>query len=363
MGINRLHNLDYLRGLAAFGVMVYHFYLWGIGRPSSEMFIGRVGMYGVSIFYVLSGLTLFHVYSSTMQINKAGLTSFFVKRGFRIMPLLWVVTLATVALRVVQGGSMPSLELLLLNLSGLFGLVAPAQYIGTGVWSIGNELVFYLFFPLFMLLYRKQRGLLALLSISLFALYCYYAFCVLEEFEALSGEGFDAYLNPLNQVFLFLSGFLAGVILQYKNLNPTTMLLLLTTSMGAFTFYPVSGDAINLVTGSTRLVFTLICLATCVAAYKLTPNVPRAVDKPLRILGEISYSLYLLHPLVWKVTIIVLKKYTDLSILPIFLICGIISLICSYVCYDFFEKFFVKQGRQLLTKLRAGHEPVKTFIS
>ncbi|HEX6179628.1 MAG TPA: hypothetical protein VFZ47_00205, partial [Chitinophagaceae bacterium] len=53
----RLHSLDYLRGLAAFGIMAYHFMMWTMGEMDSSRKMGRVGIYGVSIFYVLSGLT------------------------------------------------------------------------------------------------------------------------------------------------------------------------------------------------------------------------------------------------------------------------------------------------------------------
>ena len=60
--MKRLSSLDYLRGLAAFGVMVFHYSMWNFGLFKAEDFLGRVGLYGVAIFYVLSGITLYHVY-------------------------------------------------------------------------------------------------------------------------------------------------------------------------------------------------------------------------------------------------------------------------------------------------------------
>jgi len=65
--INRLNSLDYLRGIAAFGIMIYHYSSWTFGRFHADNFMGRVGVYGVAIFYVLSGLTLFHVYHEIMK--------------------------------------------------------------------------------------------------------------------------------------------------------------------------------------------------------------------------------------------------------------------------------------------------------
>jgi len=59
---NRLFSNDYLSGMAAFGITIYHFNLWTFGEQTTDTFIERVGIYGVSIFYILSGLTLYCVY-------------------------------------------------------------------------------------------------------------------------------------------------------------------------------------------------------------------------------------------------------------------------------------------------------------
>lgn len=73
---NRLHNLDYLRGLAAFGIMIYHYCSWELGDFSSDTIMERIGIYGVAIFYVLSGLTLFHVYFEKLHFSKESIFSF-----------------------------------------------------------------------------------------------------------------------------------------------------------------------------------------------------------------------------------------------------------------------------------------------
>ncbi|MCB0760440.1 MAG: acyltransferase family protein, partial [Flavobacteriales bacterium] len=75
--MGRLYNLDYLRGLAAFGIMIYHYLTWTLGKFSADDFLGRLGVYGVSVFYVLSGLTLYYVYFHKMQPTRQELVSFF----------------------------------------------------------------------------------------------------------------------------------------------------------------------------------------------------------------------------------------------------------------------------------------------
>lgn len=57
--MGRLHFLDYLRGIAALGIMLFHYSCWVFGEPEHGGFMARVGIYGVSVFYVLSGLKFF----------------------------------------------------------------------------------------------------------------------------------------------------------------------------------------------------------------------------------------------------------------------------------------------------------------
>ena len=114
--MKRLHELDYLRGLAATGIMLFHYLSWTLGEFNSENFVGRVGIYGVSIFYILSGLTLYHVYNTTLSGSTDALASFFKRRVLRIFPLLWVATIASI---FIFDGGQASLREVFLNLTGL----------------------------------------------------------------------------------------------------------------------------------------------------------------------------------------------------------------------------------------------------
>ncbi|MBK9510397.1 MAG: acyltransferase [Cytophagaceae bacterium] len=136
--MHRLHNLDYLRGIAAFGIMIYHFSLWNFGAFPAESILGRVGIYGVSIFYVLSGLTLYHVYFHKMTLSFSSLKDFWIKRIFRIFPLLW---LATILFVIIERKELDFYRIFL-NLTGFFGFIKWDYYLAVGSWSIGNELVF-----------------------------------------------------------------------------------------------------------------------------------------------------------------------------------------------------------------------------
>jgi peptidoglycan/LPS O-acetylase OafA/YrhL len=344
--MNRLYNLDYLRGLAAFGIMLFHYLSWTFGSYSSDSFMGRVGVYGVSIFYVLSGLTLYYVYYNKMSFSRRDVLSFFKKRIFRIFPLLWLVTIAA----LVIARKVPNALDLFLSLTGLFGFIKWDVSFSVGVWSIGNELVFYAFFPFFILFSKSYKLLMILLSLTFLGLYIYFAFFVLNSGETLT-EQWRNYVNPLNQAFLFLGGFLIGLLLSKIKIGNATSILLLLCGLALFVFYPVEGETIHLVTGVNRLVFTLSCFLVCVGFYKLSIALPSTIHKPLTLLGEASYSVYLVHPLVYSVVGIVLmllKSHQILSLpdsLKIF-ISAPCTLIVSYFVYEYFEKYFMKFGRK-----------------
>lgn len=341
----RLYNLDYLRGLAAFGIMIYHYLSWGLGDFSADTFVRRVGIYGVSIFYVLSGLTLYFVYYDKMKPSADDLKAFFKKRILRIFPLLWLVTIAAILL----SRSIPDFSDLFLNLSGLFGFIKWDTYFSIGVWSIGNELVFYVFFPFFILFAKSYKPLLVLLSIVLFSLYLYFAFVKLTPESDLTGQ-WRSYVNPLNQVFLFLGGFLMGLLFKNMRISNTRSFILLLIGVGTVVFIPTSERDIELVTGLNRLLFTSCCFLICFCFYKLTFRFPAFVHKPLTLLGEASYSVYLLHPLVWTVTKIgfaVVSDYTGtIPIAVELLLSAVVTLIISYFSYEYFEKFFMRLGRK-----------------
>lgn len=332
--IKRNHNLDYLRGVVATAIMIYHYLSWTYGRFTAENFMGKIGVYGVSVFYVLSGLTLYFVYFEKMEPTKKSILSFFKKRIFRIFPLLWLVTLISILIKK----NSPDIINLLLNLSGLFGFVRWDKYFSTGVWSIGNELVFYVFFPLFVFLIKKSKQLMFLLSLLLFCIYVYFAYVKLTP-DLNLGQQWKDYVNPFNQVFLFLSGFYIGYIFNNVKINNIVLVPLLIIGLVMFVFYPVSGDLINLVTGINRIVFTIICLSI----FKLNYRVPNLINKPFKFLGEASYSLYLLHPIVFELTLFFKK---ELAISTRLILSIILTLVLSHFVYQYFEKFFMRLGRQ-----------------
>lgn len=311
---------------------LYHF--------DSSDFMGRVGVYGVSIFYVLSGLTLFMVYH-----HKFTFSEFYIKRAFRIFPLLWVVLTLTILIHHMHFKPL----LFFYNYTGLFGLFAWWRYIGTGVWSIGNELFFYGCFPL-LLFAGRTKYLLPALALGVYLIYAWFAFVELLPGKPLANQ-WSAYINPLNQVGLFLTGFLIGRIFHRIRVNQIIVSGLFAVALLAFIFWPADGNTIALVTGWNRIVFTVISAVICFSFFKLEIRLPAFLDWILRKLGEASYSVYLLHPIVWFV---ILDLLPDLTPGNRIWISSAVSLVVSYMVFNFFEKPMMRLGRKVYSYLSRG---------
>jgi exopolysaccharide production protein ExoZ len=344
---HRLHTFDYLRGMAAMSILVYHFSTWNFGPQSANLPVGRMGIYGVVLFYVLSGLTLRHVYISGWQNNWAQLRDFGIKRIFRIFPLLWVAVLASIL--VNQQGFQE--WLLFLDLSGGFALLKWESNYALGAWSIGNELVFYLLFPLLMWAAKAGRAWLWTASAALLLPFVYITF-----FEINPGLPLDAswivYSNPLNMAMLFMAGILIGEYTQSVQWSSLMRWLLLVSGLLLLFAYASTPDAVSIVYGSARLGITAGCLLICMAIYQWQAKPPAWLDSPLLWLGERSYSLYLLHPIFYHfIELIDLKLFPYGLHAPVMVRLPLafgLTLVGSHLSYRYLEQPFMRLGKKWL---------------
>lgn len=353
--MQRVNSIDYMRGLLAFSVMIYHFFSWSIGVPDSSTVLGRLGIYAVSTFYIISGISLYLVYSE-LKPNPKDISVFFTKRLFRIAPLYWVATLLTgFYLYLASPNFSVDWERYASNLTLIFGFYFPQNYIPVGGWSIGNEMVFYAMFPILVIAARRT-WLFACASLVLGAIYFYYAFYALSPAQTLALQ-WTTYINPLNQAFLFTIGI--GIALISKNHIPIKgplPTILFIVSCIAFVFFPAEGNQINIVSGYNRVVFTLICGLACWSALNSSFTPEKHAAKIMKFLGDTSYSTYLLHGAVYFYT----SKYALPNIysapspqdkLQFFLLVSLpTTLAASYLIYRFIEKPFIVIGKRLTTR-------------
>ncbi|MCA0363199.1 MAG: acyltransferase [Bacteroidetes bacterium] len=343
--MKRYYSIDYLKGLAAVGIMVYHLGIWENGPFKMDSALGRFGIFGVAIFYIVSGLTLYLVYHQRLQFDKKAIIDFLHKRFVRIYPLLWLVTIISIYLRP----QLPSIGDILLNVTGLFGFVKWEAYLATGAWSIGNVLVFYVLFILSMYVIKNLKWGIWILGILLGGIFLYFTFQVFDPSKTLPKQ-WTSYVNPLNQYFYFYLGLIMGHFFQNNKLNLYLSLIITLIGIMLFVYFPADGDAIHIIFGWKRLVFLLSCLLICFGIFKIEGQAPGFLHEGLNLLGEISFTLYLMHPIVYVFAgkIMLSAPFKNIPYPPHsrYFLTFWASIGIAYLVANYYEKFFAK----LLTK-------------
>jgi len=164
--------IQYLRGLAALLVVIYH-----LGPQIARL--GHAGAWpaglsaGVDIFFVISGFIMW-VTTAERSVTPA---AFWLNRIIRIVPLYWLVTCVMVVMLLVAPSLLQSSKFDLAHIIASF-LFVPWQHplrpemspVVLPGWTLNYEMFFYLLFGFCLLLPVKARlatlvGLLLLLSV------------------------------------------------------------------------------------------------------------------------------------------------------------------------------------------------------
>ncbi len=291
----QVNAIESLRGIAALMVLIYHLAeLVKLPLPETLGFIPKYFGLGVPLFYTLSGFVLAFGYADRLY-SRSQLLSFYSRRLFRIMPLFYSLLAIWLFLSWLVWNKTFSVEIIFLNLSFLFGLV-PGQHesIVWAGWSIGIEMLFYLVFPIVALLVHDYRTALLGFVVS----------CILSNatYTALMDAGLKsyAYMNLVNHLPYFLAGMAVYRIWQRLGFKRHAAgWILLCAALTLALLFPT--DRAHALLGMVfspltlrfgwAIIFGMLILSACLAA---NPLLERG---PLRHLGQISFSMYLLHPL------------------------------------------------------------------
>lgn len=303
----RIATLDALRGIMALAVAVYHHAVWtralsGALREAAIV----LGVFSVEGFFIISGFCFFERYRRT-RFDGHTLWQFHVRRFARIAPLFYLAIAGTHLLAEPIDPSAGGLRLLE-NLTLTFGLIHPNHAMVLGGWSIGIEYVFYLAFPLLARL-TQRRGAIYLVFAVLVACALPYNFHLV----AASGDSaFNSYVQIPNHAFLFLAGGVAADLRERLRVRLPLPLALGTIALlwfAALHRQPEIVDHLEIMVGWPRATYVALCFAT-VALCGLAGG---RVIAPLRKLGELSYSVYLMHPLAWAVVAGLLSALSPLA--------------------------------------------------
>jgi peptidoglycan/LPS O-acetylase OafA/YrhL len=340
----QLDSLTGLRIFAALWVAMLHFRTVNDTTTFHYPVIDRLvlgGNLGVDLFFVLSGFILSHVYFDKFRerVRRGAYWSFISYRFARLYPVHLVTFLIMMALYVAQivvtGRSSVEAPGRYSSMSIVQSLTMTHAWWGTDTtpnvpaWSISSEWFAYLLFPLLCLLVARWRP-------------AGVAFVV-------AGLGMAAVFQAENPLLRVMAGFLVGMA--------TFQLSRRTARLSR---YPFLGTVITamivgwLLLGPARLEIGILLFATLILALAGGSDwLCRILSwKTVVYLGEVSYSVYMVH---WIVRIVVRTGAERLGVAEVIpsAVVVTVDLVCTLaaaiVLYHLVERPWRSRLRDLLT--------------
>lgn len=319
----RFNSIQFLRAIAAILVVYQHFVNQEIkdGYSWQQNFyhLNKIGAIGVDLFFVISGFIIMHAAHKETGLNRT--INFLAKRFCRINPIYYIVSIIyLMVLWYVQklGFDAPrisSLSKLINSLSDTIiifpvGDVYQFSPLLTVGWTLSFEWMFYILFCILILFKIKFKpfyltGLIALLV------------------------GIGQIFKPLHFPFSLLTNailleFLSGAILYwfYSKINWSVFLSVSCIIIGLVWFillgfygYGKIWLHMTILNGELSLNRVLLfgipsslIVAGCVFLEKNKKYSEVWQNKLAMLTGDASYSIYLIHPIMYALILIVINK-------------------------------------------------------
>lgn len=352
-----------IRGLSSFT---------NLFQPLEYLFLP--GNHAVTLFFVLSGfLITYLLLAEADQTDTINVGKFYLRRILRIWPLYYlVVFLGFVAIPLAFNGftlhitGYPftfqdpnyglKLFLFLVLLPNIAYAIFPGRAPNDHLWSIGVEEQFYLMWPLLVRLFRKHLFwlLYTIILIKIIAL------VIVGHLFQQTGWNIQ---SPWLHLYRFLANFRLeamaigglGALVVFRNTQPILRILyswpvkLVTV---AFLIANIAGWHYDFSSREFTLFEMVSAVFYCLFILNIAANpkpLYRLEHPVFTWLGNISYGLYMLHPLVLAVTLHVFRQIgVDDGSNPLFynlVLYGLVvlgSIALSTFSYFTFERFFLQ---------------------
>ena len=269
---------------------------------------------GVQVFFVLSGYVIYQSMERHLELGAKGAFTFIKKRFLRIYPALWASLVLSFFVLITIDKKTASLTDIISSATLTYPYVggnAPQSV----YWTLVYEQQFYLIMALLIFpFFNKTRSFLILIS-SLIA--------IGNELGILSNAWINSTLP--NHWFEFMIGISAYFIHRDKNKKTAVLIFAVLAGVGFLGNYQ-----------TITAVVTGILLLTI---YKYDSILDKQFFFPLKYLGRISYSLYLVHlPILGVVGLLTHSVWIALAAC---LMAGSISY------YAFENPFMAKREKQI----------------
>ncbi|MFI1466212.1 acyltransferase family protein [Streptomyces wuyuanensis] len=357
---SRFEAVDGLRGLAILSVLLYH----------TNWFSN--GLFGVDAFFVLSGfLTTLLLIREVERTGRIRIGRFYRRRFKRLLPGLMVTLALVVAISYLTSSLKEAKALSEQALGALlqignwaqiargdaywdhFGAIQPLS----AMWSLSITEQFYVVWPLVLVaafgIFRRRVLPVAVVAVLLFGASALVAPVL---WRSGNNDTDFLYLATQTRAVAFLAGAAAAFVVYLvqrraagratdggfgHHLATVTGIL----SLAAVVYFSVEVSTYHdpwLYQGGLAIVAFLIALTAACLSTDRGPLARVLRLKPLMEIGQISYSLYLLHlPVYW----LLLMVYPDMEPYALFLLGTGLTWLLSMVMHYSIEQYRVRDWR------------------
>jgi exopolysaccharide production protein ExoZ len=314
--MERVWSIQYLRAMAALGVVVFHAL-----ESSAHRF--PVGAAGVDVFFVISGFII----ASLMLGRESDPVTFGWRRLLRIVPLYWATTFAALAVAWIEPDFFyrmdPSIENTMLSLlfiphASATGGVTPVLWQG---WTLEYEMFFYLLCTLALFLPSHRLLALGVVLTTLVG-----AGLIARPTEPIP----LAYTNPL--LLEFAAGMLLAVAWRRRWLNaPWLGVVALLAGIAAYALQQVG---VAPTTGARVIDWgaPAIFIVAGALAIEGAGRMPQSLFGLL--VGNASYSLYLTHTFVLGAFLWVFPEAPLPLRVAACVVGAVTAAIATYLCFE-----------------------------
>lgn len=324
--MREIKSLTAIRGIFALYVAIYHIF------PRSNSFIAN-GYLSVDLFFILSGFIMSYVYqySFSSGVSVDAYVRFLKGRIARVYPLYAFIIIIISILYIFNGIKTPTLKEYSSLLLFFQSLYVVQNNLIPHAWSIAVEMLAYFAFPFVINKLMGERISAAIFPVT----YISFAGLALVSMNGYWGPmdvgvGFLAIVRCLCEYGLGMVGYILTIKYQYK-LTPVISESILVCAL------VISCVALNLrgydLVAIAAFAFIIPSLS------KSNGYVSRFLSqRALVYLGEISYSIYLVHyPLCRQLVFIPTWIHNKLGVLDVNSIALIMTILLSIFTYHLVE--------------------------